>query len=80
MAEGVRQSVDAHLAVAITGIAGPGGGSAEKPVGTVWFALAERGAVTRTEVQRFMGDRERVRRLSADFALALVGQAIERSA
>lgn len=80
MAEGVRQSVDAHLAVAITGIAGPGGGSAEKPVGTVWFALAERGAATRTEVQRFMGDRERVRRLSADFALALVGQAIERSA
>jgi nicotinamide-nucleotide amidase len=80
MAEGVRRSVDAELAVAITGIAGPGGGSAEKPVGTVWFALARRGAATRTEVQRFMGDRERVRHLSADFALALVGQAIEGSA
>jgi PncC family amidohydrolase len=77
MAEGVRRSVDADLSVAITGIAGPGGGNAEKPVGTVWFAVARRGAATHAEVQRFMGDRERVRRLSADFALHLLGRAID---
>ena len=64
-----------HVAVAISGIAGPDGGTAEKPVGTVWFGLAvRRGAelVVTAERQLFSGDRERVRRCSVRRALELV--------
>lgn len=50
-----------HWTVAVTGVAGPGGGSAEKPVGTVWLALAGRGGVLRVWCERFEGDRARVR-------------------
>ncbi|MEK4033852.1 CinA family protein [Methylocystis sp. IM3] len=53
MAEGALAHSRADLAVAITGIAGPGGGSAEKPVGLVHFALARRGAATRHVERRF---------------------------
>lgn len=68
MAENARRRTDAALAVAVSGVAGPGGGTAAKPVGTVWFGWADsRG--TRTEGRRFGGDRERVRRQSVEHAL-----------
>ena len=65
MAEGALERSRAHLAVAITGVAGPGGGGADKPVGLVWFALAGKGRSVRTLERRF-GDvgRARVRALS----------------
>ncbi len=60
MAEGALAHSHAQASVAVTGVAGPGGGSADKPVGTVWFGWCVGGA-TRTEVQHFAGDRAAVR-------------------
>jgi len=71
MAEGVRTGSGADLGLGVTGIAGPGGGSAEKPVGTVWFALADASG-TRAACERFSGDRETIRRRAAVYALNLV--------
>ena len=68
MARGALERSAATLAVSVTGIAGPGGGSAEKPVGTVCFAWAAGGEVT-SETRRFSGDRESVRRQSVIRAL-----------
>jgi nicotinamide-nucleotide amidase len=69
----------ADIGAAITGIAGPGGGSAEKPVGTVWFAVSRRnsthGFTTRTERRTWPGDRESVRTWAAYCALQLIAQA-----
>jgi nicotinamide-nucleotide amidase len=75
MADGARRIADADLAVAITGIAGPGGGTDEKPVGTVFLALARKGAPTTSHPMKFGGDRERIRMLSAYNALRLVAEA-----
>jgi nicotinamide-nucleotide amidase len=73
MAEGALARSAAGLTVSITGIAGPGGGSAEKPVGLVWFATALEGAETLAE-ERGFGDlgRAEVRAAAADHALALL--------
>jgi nicotinamide-nucleotide amidase len=70
MAEGALRVSGADIALAITGIAGPDGGTAEKPVGTVWFAVARRdtGSVEARK-QRFTGDRDRIRRDSVRYAL-----------
>ena len=59
----------AQVAVAVTGVAGPGGGSAEKPVGTVWFGFAAPGQVV-TEVRHFDGDRAQVRVATVQHAFA----------
>jgi nicotinamide-nucleotide amidase len=75
MADGARRIADADLSVAITGIAGPGGGTDEKPVGTVFLALARRGAPTQAHALKFGGDRERIRTFSAYHALRLVAEA-----
>ena len=73
MAEGARTALDADLSVAITGVAGPGGGSAEKPVGLVHFATAARGGETIHREMRF-GDleREAVRLASVRTALEML--------
>ena len=69
MAEGALEHSEAQISVAITGIAGPGGGTQDKPVGTVWFGWAGIHADTVTEVQYFSGDRHAVREQSIQFAL-----------
>lgn len=68
MARGALTRSRASIAVAITGIAGPGGGAPGKPVGTVCFAWA-RGRKMRSETKRFRGGRDRVRRQSVVHAL-----------
>jgi nicotinamide-nucleotide amidase len=69
MASGALAHSPAQLAVAVTGVAGPTGGSAEKPVGTVWFGWATPQGVF-TEHQRFDGDRAAVRQATVRHALA----------
>ncbi|MEQ8661604.1 MAG: nicotinamide-nucleotide amidohydrolase family protein [Gammaproteobacteria bacterium] len=69
MAAGALRVLGADLACAVTGVAGPGGGSAAKPVGTVWFGFARQGAATRTLRHCFDGDRRAVR--AATVAVAL---------
>jgi len=70
MALGALSHSRAAVALAITGIAGPSGGTLEKPVGMVCFAWAAKGGATRSETRRFAGDREAVRRQSVERALA----------
>jgi nicotinamide-nucleotide amidase len=69
MAQGALQHSAAQVALAITGVAGPGGGSAAKPVGTVWFAFAGPWGVC-SEVQHFGGERAAVRQAAALHALS----------
>jgi len=72
MAEGALARAPVDLSVAITGIAGPGGGTAAKPVGLVWFASAQRGGQTVTETHIFSGDRAAVRLAATRRALELL--------
>jgi len=76
MARGALRATGADIVLAVSGIAGPGGGTALKPVGTVWFAIAtrHRGGKAGATVRRFRGDREAVRRQSVAFALQLILQ------
>lgn len=69
MARGLLVMTPAHWALAVTGIAGPGGGSPEKPVGLVWFAWAQRHGEIEVESQQFSGSREQIREAAAEFAL-----------
>ncbi len=71
MAEGIRARTGASLGVGITGIAGPGGGSPEKPVGMVFVALA-REPSTQVREFRFPGDRERIRHWASQAALEMI--------
>lgn len=72
MAEGVLERSGADFGVAVSGIAGPGGGSPDKPVGTVWFAWTRRapaGAEGRAAMRRLTGDRAAIRAQSVIVAL-----------
>ena len=72
MAEGALQRAGADIAVSATGIAGPDGGTPDKPVGLVHMAAARRGGATLHQASRFAGDRQAVRGETVDAALALL--------
>ena len=76
MAEGALDRSRAVIAVAVTGVAGPGGGTEAKPVGLVWFGLACRGTPTLVESRIFPGDRAAVRASTVNCALALIRAAL----
>jgi nicotinamide-nucleotide amidase len=69
MAEGALQRSQADCSVAISGVAGPDGGSADKPVGTVWLAVSGRDSGTKATCLRLKGDRDAVRRQTVLAAL-----------
>ncbi|MDD2705022.1 MAG: CinA family protein [Acidocella sp.] len=71
MADGARARSGADFTVSVTGIAGPDGGTAETPVGTVWFGLAGPHGTT-TYHHIFQGDRSAIRAQSVDYALRLL--------
>jgi len=75
MAEGAMRITGANFALSITGIAGPGGGTAEKPVGTVWVGLARQDGLTETRLLKLAGERDRVRTLAAYQALQWLADA-----
>ncbi len=79
MASGIRALSGADITLAVTGIAGPGGGSPDKPVGTVWFAVDAGRGVSSTE-RHFSGDRDTVRARATATALDLLRRAILSSA
>ncbi|MEP7131930.1 MAG: competence/damage-inducible protein A [Acidobacteriota bacterium] len=72
MARGARERFDSDVAAAVTGIAGPGGGTAEKPVGLVWFGIVDREGAATAKRRFFVGDRTHVRRSASVHALELV--------
>jgi nicotinamide-nucleotide amidase len=76
MAEGIRRSTGAEVGVGITGIAGPGGGSSTKPVGTVVVAVAAEGTETAVRTLRFPGDRDTIRRHATSAALDMIRRAL----
>ena len=75
MVRGALARAPVDLAVAVTGIAGPGGGTATKPVGLVWFGIGRRAAAIATEHHVFLGDRAAVRQEATRRALELLLQA-----
>lgn len=72
MAEGALARSRAGIAVSVTGVAGPGGGSAEKPVGLVCLGLAQRGRDVASEHQIFPGDRTAIRAAAVAHAFAMI--------
>jgi len=77
MAEGALARSRADVAISITGIAGPAGASAGKPVGLVYLAVASKGRETRVERQHFTGDRAEVRAAALERALDLLESALD---
>ena len=77
MVSGVCRIMDVPVGISVTGIAGPGGGTAEKPVGLVWFGVSYHGIVN-TECRRFDGGRAAVRRAASHYAIALALDMIMR--
>ncbi len=76
MAEGALSRSHATIAVSVTGVAGPGGGSVEKPVGLVCFGLAQRGLEVATACRIFPGDRTAIRAATVAHAFAMIGAAV----
>ena len=76
MALGAVRHATAQVSVAVTGIAGPTGGSAEKPVGTVWFGFMVQGQLS-SEMRRFDGDRSAVRAATVQHALQRLIQLLQ---
>jgi len=80
MAEGALNLSGADIGIAVSGVAGPGGGSEAKPVGTVWFAWAVRGGSkvrSDTSLEHFEGDRDLIRELTVVHALQGVRERVE---
>lgn len=75
MAEGVREHLSSSIGIGITGVAGPGGGTPEKPVGTVWVATAFPSA-THARLLRLIGDRDEIRRRATQASLEMVRRAL----
>lgn len=78
MAEGARAAADADIALSVTGIAGPDGGTPEKPVGTVFIAIAD-GHGCMVQRNLFCGNRETVRQQAAEQALFLIESHVLRA-
>ena len=78
MARGALRQLDADFAISTTGIAGPGGGTAEKPVGLVWFALALGAGEIETRRLTFPGDRADIRERATVAALSFIWRRLER--
>jgi len=78
MARGALAQSATDVAVAITGVAGPDGGSVDKPVGLVWFGVAAAGQPTTTDHMVFKGDRAAVRSQATEKALALLLEGLNR--
>ncbi len=76
MAEGALARSRAAIAIAVTGVAGPGGGSPDKPVGLVWLGLARRGEPVRVERHVFPGDRTAIREATIATAFAMTRAAL----
>jgi nicotinamide-nucleotide amidase len=76
MADGALARSRAAIAVSVTGVAGPSGGSADKPVGLVWLGLARSGMTPLTQRRVFPGDRTAIRAATVDHAFAMIRAAL----
>jgi nicotinamide-nucleotide amidase len=76
LAQGVRTALDAEVGVGVTGIAGPGGGSPEKPIGLVWLSVAGPGDRMLTRSVRLPGGRPEVRERAVTVAMHMIGRAL----
>ncbi len=79
MALGAVRALSVDFAVSVTGIAGPGGGTPEKPVGLVYIAVASTKGVITVKENHFKGEREEVRRQTVETALSMLISAIEET-
>jgi nicotinamide-nucleotide amidase len=80
MSQGALRESGADIAVSVTGIAGPGGGTEEKPVGLVWFGLATKGGEVQTQQHHLSRERDTFREMAAQVALDLVRRALLKNA
>jgi PncC family amidohydrolase len=78
MARGARTALGTDLAISISGIAGPGGGMPNKPIGTTWFGLST-AAEDQAHVHQFQGERRQIKEQAADAALRLVLEFLQGS-
>jgi nicotinamide-nucleotide amidase len=78
MVAGALRHSHAHIALAVSGVAGPGGGSLEKPVGTVWFAWGIKDEVSIARLHRLAGNRAEIRAQAVRIALQGVLELLER--